>query len=499
MRNLSLILGILIFSPLFLLSCAAGDHTETAVPATAIPTSTRQPVAVNTPEPTVTPTGPPTDTPSPTPWPTDELPPTSTPVPSATFTPTPLPRDVEAALQLMDDGYVSPVALVAPDDGTGRLFVADQTGVVYVLDADGKRLPEPLIDVSNKIVQLDVSYDERGLLGIVLHPEFARNGRFYLYYSAPRRPSAPSDWDHTSHLSEFTISTEDPNRADLDSERIIMYVDQPQPNHNGGQIEFGLDGYLYLGLGDGGNWADVGIGHPPEGNGQAMDTLLGSIVRIDVDSDLPYTIPADNPFVGQDGILPEIYAYGFRNPFRFSFDKKGDNALYVGDVGQDFIEEIDQVVRGGNYGWPVREGTTCFNIASVSQPLETCDSQSQAGAEFLAPVIEYGRDVGRSTLGGYVYRGSAIPELYSRYIFLDWVGNQEIAGRKIYYADTNQPADAIWEFYPVPLVMADGGSVPAFYSLSFGEDVENELYLLTTDVYNPVGTSGKVYKIVPID
>ncbi len=468
---------------------------ETAVTNTVIPTLTHAPVPVNTPEPTL----PPTELPSPTPWPTDEPTPTDTPIPTATFTPTPLPRDVETALQLIAEGFVSPVALAAPDDGTGRLFVVDQTGKVYVLDKDGNRLPEPLIDVGSRMVQLNADYDERGLLGIALHPEFAENGRFYLYYSAPLRPDAPGNWDHTGHLSEFTVSADDPNRADLDSERIIMYIDQPQPNHNGGQVEFGLDGYLYLGLGDGGNWADVGIGHPPEGHGQALNTLLGSIIRIDVDSGAPYTIPADNPFVGQEGILPEIYAHGFRNPFRFSFDKEGDNSLYAGDVGQDFIEEIDKVVSGGNYGWPVREGTTCFNIASVSQPLPECATQSETGAPFLEPVIEYGRDIGRSTLGGYVYRGSAIPELFSRYIFLDWVGNQEIEGRKIYYADTNQPEDAIWEFYPVPLVLADGGEAPAFYSLSFGQDTENELYLLTTDVYNPVGTSGKVYKIVPIN
>jgi glucose/arabinose dehydrogenase len=451
------------------------------------PTLTRPPAQVNT----AVPTTPPTNTPEPTPLPTDM------PTPTVTYTPTPLPRDVDAALQLIAEGFVSPVALAAPDDGTGRLFILDQTGVVYVIDAEGNKLSEPLLDLRSKLVDLDPSYDERGLLGVALHPEFARNGRFYLYYSAPRRPGAPGNWNHTGNLSEFTISADNPNRADLDSERIILQVDQPQPNHNGGQLEFGPDGFLYLGLGDGGNWADVGIGHPPEGNGQALNTLLGKIIRIDVDSAFPYTIPADNPFVGQENVLPEIYAYGFRNPFRFSFDAEGNQDLYVGEVGQDFMEEIDIAVSGGNYGWPVREGTTCFNIASVAEPLESCASQGQNGEIFLDPVLQYGRDFGRSTLGGYVYRGTAIPELYSRYLFLDWVANEEYEGRKIYYADTNQPEDTLWEFFPVSLTFAGDGAIPPFYTLSFGQDSENELYLLTTDVFNPVGTSGKVYKIVP--
>jgi len=260
-------------------------------------------------------------------------------------------------------------------------------------------------------------------------------------------------------------------------------------------VAFGPDGYLYLGVGDGGNWADVGIGHPPGGNGQDRNNLLGTIVRLDVDSAVPYSVPADNPFVGQDG-LPEIYAYGFRNPFRFSFDAAGEQGLYVADVGQDFMEEVDLVVSGGNYGWPVREGTTCFNLAGVTQPLPECAAESQDGTPFLEPVLEYGREFGRSILGGYVYRGAAIPELYGRYLFLDWIANVEREGRKVYYADTNQPTDALWEFYPVPLTLEGGGDAPPFYALSFGEDSENELYLLTADIYNPVGTSGKVYKIV---
>jgi glucose/arabinose dehydrogenase len=225
------------------------EPTKTAPP----PTLTRPPAPVNT----AVPTAFPTDTPEPTPLPTD------VPTPTVTYTPTPLPRDVNAALQLVADGFLSPVALAAPDDGTGRLFILDQNGVIYVLDAAGNRLPEPLLDLRSQMVDLNPDYDERGLLGVALHPNFGENGRFYLHYSAPLRSGAPGNWDHTGVLSEFTISADNPNRADLDSERIILHIDQPQPNHNGGQIAFGPDGMLYVGLGDGGNWADVGIGLPP--------------------------------------------------------------------------------------------------------------------------------------------------------------------------------------------------------------------------------------------
>ena len=481
-------LGLLFAVLLIMVACQSAAEPTPEPQATApAPTLTRQPAPVNTAVPTILPTAPP----SPTPLPTDA------PTPTITPSPTPLPRDVNAALQLIADGFLSPVALAAPADGTGRLFIADQSGMVYVIDGAGNRLPEPLLDIRARVVELNLDYDERGLLGMALHPQFAENGRLYLYYSAPGRAGLPDRWDHTGVLSEFTISADNPNRVNPDSERVILQIDQPQPNHNGGQVAFGPDGMLYLMQGDGGNWADVGIGHPPEGNGQALNTLLGKILRIDVDSAFPYSIPADNPFVGQDGVLPEIYAYGFRNPFRASFDAGGDHSLYVGDVGQDFMEEIDKVVSGGNYGWPVREGTTCFNLASVSEPLASCATEGANGDLFLDPIIEYGREIGRSTLGGYVYRGAALPELNGRYLFLDWVANQEIEGRKIYYADTNQPEDALWEYVAIPLSMADGRDVPAFYSLSFGEDSQNELYLLTTDVYNPVGTSGKVYKIVP--
>ncbi|MDD2788311.1 PQQ-dependent sugar dehydrogenase, partial [Methanoculleus sp.] len=216
-------------------------------------------------------------------------------------------------LEFVTGGFTMPVALASPDDGTGRLFVADLPGVIRVIDAG---VNEPFLDITGRVVDLRTGYDERGLLGLAFHPKFRENGRFFVYYSAPLRDGAPEGWDHTSRVSEFAVST--PNRADPGSERMILEVDQPQANHNGGSIAFGPDGYLYIPLGDGGGANDVGRGHPPGGNGQDIETLLGKILRIDVDGEKPYGIPADNPFVGREG-RDEIYAYGLRNPWRTAF------------------------------------------------------------------------------------------------------------------------------------------------------------------------------------
>lgn len=236
-------------------------------------------------------------------------------------------------LELVAGGFTMPVALASPADGTGRLFVADLPGVIQVIDAGGLLLDEPFLDITDRVVGLRPGYDERGLLGLAFHPEFAENGRFFVYYSAPLRAGAPRGWDHTSRISEFAVSAGDENQADPGSERVILEVDQPQSNHNGGSIAFGPDGYLYIPLGDGGGARDVGPGRPPGGNGQDVETLLGKILRIDIDGPEPYRIPADNPLVGKPG-RDEIYAYGLRNPWRMTFDSGGEHRLFAADAGQ---------------------------------------------------------------------------------------------------------------------------------------------------------------------
>lgn len=403
-------------------------------------------------------------------------------------------------LELVAEGFTSPVALTSPADDP-RLFVADQVGQIWILDENGQRLEEPFLDLSGRMVELSERYDERGLLGLAFHPAYAENGRFFVYYSAPLREGAPGEWDHTSHVSEFRVSQDDPNRADPDSERVVMGIDEPQGNHNGGAVAFGPDGYLYIALGDGGAANDVGTGHPPLGNGQDVTTPLGSLLRIDVDGqeEQGYAVPDDNPLVGRqlpdgpdfagDAPIEEIYAWGFRNPFRFSFDREtGD--LWVGDVGQNLFEEVHLVQEPGNYGWNRLEGTHPFDPDAPDTVPDEAPQSGPLDEELLLPVLEYAHpgvqaDVesrGTTVIGGYVYRGAAIPELQGAYVFGDWSGGE---GGKLFVATQ---ADGGWSF-------AHDRTIEHFV-LGFGEDSAGELYVLTTDNAGPNGETGRVYRLV---
>ncbi|MEA5386361.1 PQQ-dependent sugar dehydrogenase [Haloarculaceae archaeon H-GB2-1] len=277
-------------------------------------------------------------------------------------------------VERLGEGFTSPVGLEMPDES--RRFVVDQVGVVHLLDDDGVA-DDPYLDLRDRVV--DVSgFSERGLLGLALHPDFAENGRLFVRYSSRSRPGTPTDYSHTFVLSEFTA---DPNARTVDraTERVVLTIPQPQSNHNAGSVAFGPDGYLYVGVGDGGAGGDQGTGHVEDwyegnagGNGQDVTrNLLGSVLRIDVDGrddGKAYAVPEDNPLVGTDG-LPEHYAWGFRNPWRLSFGP--DGRLFVADVGQSEWEEVDIVEQGGNYGWNVREGSHCFRANEC--PDETPD------------------------------------------------------------------------------------------------------------------------------
>ena len=418
-------------------------------------------------------------------------------------------------LRLVADGFTSPVALVEAPDGTGRRFVVDQAGVIRIITAAGGLQPQPFLDLRSRIVPLMAAFDERGVLGLAFHPRYAVNGRFFVYYSAPLRAGAPAGYNHTARISEFRVSAADANRADPASERIVLEVDKPQFNHNGGTLLFGpRDGYLYMSIGDGGGADDVGLGHVEDwyaanagGNGQDIQqNLLGNILRIDVDSGAPYAVPADNPFMGTPGCADgcdEIWAYGFRNPYRMSFDQGGARDLFVGDAGQELWEEVSIAVKGGNFGWNVKEGTHCFSTDNPDESPPECPDtvgapHPRAGDPLIDPVIEYANHhqpggLGATVIGGHVYRGSALPQFFGRYVFGDWSREFEEPDGSVFVAMPRKKG--LWHMEQLRIATSPTGRV-GHYVLGFGQDLAGEMYVLTTDQTGPAGMTGKVYRLV---
>lgn len=349
---------------------------------------------------------------------------------------------------------------VMATDGS-RLFVCEQEGRVWVIQ-NGKLWGTPFLDLQKMVVKRS-GYEERGLLGLAFHPQFKENGKFYVYYSAP---SDTRGSDHRSIVEEFKISAINPNLADLKSGRVLLTFEQPESNHNGGDIKFGHDGYLYISTGDGGGGGDR---HGEMGNGQNINTLLGKILRIDVDKGSPYGIPPDNPFVGKPSTRPEIYAYGLRNPWRISFDSK-TGKLFVGDVGQNQYEEIDIVEKGGNYGWRIMEGFHDY------------DRKQAKPANLKAPIAEYLHSDGISVTGGYVYRGNQIASLSGKYVFGDYAG-------QTYYLTEN--TNGTWTRGQLNFV----NKPDSWLIYSFGEDATGEQYILAV---LPSDDRGVIYKILTL-
>lgn len=353
-----------------------------------------------------------------------------------------------------------PTAAVFP--GNGTIWVTEQNGKIRLIK-NGKLGNTPVLDIHSKLVEIDGGYDERGLLGIALHPKFGTNKRFYVFYS---RPSNVSGSDHTGVVAEYKLF---PNseQADPKSARIILTLEEPESNHNGGCIQFGPDGYLYVSFGDGGGQGDK---HGPTGNGQKLSTWLGKILRIDIDAETGYKVPADNPFVGKAGAKPEIWAYGFRNPWRFSFDR-ASKQLFAGEVGQDTWEEVDIVNKGANYGWRTMEGMHCYN------PSSGCDVRG-----ITLPIAEYSHQEGISVTGGYVYNGGKIAGLKGKYVFADWTG-------PVFYL---QKTGDKWTRGKV-----DIANYPHNYKITaFGEDPSGELYILTNPDTGPGNSKGAIFKLV---
>lgn len=343
--------------------------------------------------------------------------------------------------------FTRPVDLQSPRDETNRLFVVEQAGVIKVFNnTEDASSVQDFLDIRDKVRD---NGNEEGLLGLAFHPQFAQNGHFFVDYTAsdPRR----------TVISRFTVSTSSPDLADPESEVILLEIMQPFGNHNGGQVAFGPDDMLYISLGDGGSAGD------PLNSGQNPKNLLGTILRIDVDQqtgDLPYAIPPDNPFAREeDDGRGEVFAYGLRNPWRFSFDAE-NGQLWTGDVGQNKYEEINLVTKGGNYGWKTMEATHCF------EPSSGCSEDN-----LIAPIFEYGRGKGGSITGGYVYRGTRTPEYYGQYIYADYASGRIWALRyegqevieNVELAHTN------------------------LHISSFGVDQNNELYMCAFD--------GRIYRL----
>jgi len=364
-----------------------------------------------------------------------------------------LANDIELGLVEVANGFEFPVLATHAGDGSGRLFVVERLGKIWILDSGGKRLPKPFLDIGpegeDRVASTEDTGDERGLLGLAFHPDYEKNGRFFVHYSRKDPKEDPLDkYPAPTIVAEYSVS-EDPNVANTEEKVIFGPVEQPFWNHNGGSIEFNpkddCRGCLYLGLGDGGSAND------PHGNGQKLDTFLGKILRFDVDSGDPYAIPEDNPKLTEDG-PNEIWAYGMRNPWRFSFDRE-TGLLFAGDVGQGTREEVDIVEKGGNYGWKIMEGFACFD------PPEDCDQEG-----LILPVTQYLHPTGCSITGGYVYRGEENPSMYGRYFFADYCLG------KIW--SIGQNSDAEWEREPT--LHTETG----YLISSFGEDEAGEIYVL---------------------
>ncbi len=474
----------------------------------------------------------------------------------------PLPGfTADIGLELVGRDFTSPMMVTSPEDGTDRLFVVDQIGLVKIIDANGTATEEPFLDLRDNLADLDPTYDERGLLSIAFHPNYRNNGKVYVFYSAPLRPEGPEGWSCTNHISEFQVDPDSPDQVNTSSEKILMYIDKPYQNHNGGVLAFGPDGYLYISLGDGGKGNDVGNGHTPGiGNAQDLTKIYGKILRIDVDSTatgvaippnatgtmnrtvnvnqpenppeptwatsagILYGIPPDNPFAqtqpeildsyAYKTVLPEIYAYGFRNPAYMAFDVGGGDALFIAMAGQDLFESVDIVLNGGNYGWNIREGTHCFDPDAPTAPGRSCNTTGLLGEPLIGPIFEGGHDLGIVIVGGSVYRGNTAMNLQGRYIFGYWSDSRTVGNGTILAAtpptgwaegalpdtaaDLTPEDNAMWQAQALNVTAGNNEDLGLFLR-GFGEDTNRDMYVLTNDVGGPDASTstGKVWRIVP--
>ena len=461
-------------------------------------------------------------------------------------------------VELVADGLVAPLDLTFAPDNSGRRFIVDQTGLILILEPGGQMREVPFLDIRDRVV-VQSAFDERGLLALAFHPDYAVNGKFYLHYSAPREgpnicvdengavPSDPAGCplQHTRRISEFTASPPGASTVDPATERVVFKIQWPGRKHNGGGLAFGGDGMLYIGLGDGG-WI-----HGPDGDGDPFDAdpdlffgdllaqdltrYYGKILRIDVNGDdfpaddqFNYGVPPDNPFANVGGIPSEIFAWGFRNPFRISFDRGGDRAMYVSATAETFFEATYKITGPGNFGWAIREGTHCIVRSSAYAPPETfacdagadcpsgpqitfcgengrctCPDAGPLGEPIQDPVIEYlnfaverpqsqfdGVGFGRASLGGHIYRGSQIPWLVGQFVQGDFA--IDTFNGQIMVAEPHR--DKLWKLRRAFVFDATDPARAGFMK-AIGQDAAGELYAITGN-FSAAGLEGKVWKIV---
>jgi glucose/arabinose dehydrogenase len=432
------------------------------------------------------------------------------------------PSKIMISLQPVASGLVSPVAgSVAPGDEK-HIYVIDQTGQIWSIrtsDQNKKSQPTLFLDLSSRLVKLGLfpplNYDERGLLGIAFHPDYKKNGLFYTYTSEPTKGAADFSTqpagvaqDHQSVITQWHVKKpgEDNSKADVKSARELMRIDEPQFNHNGGALAFGPDKQLYISLGDGGNANDVAPGHVPGGNAQSLapGNVLGKILRINPlgknSANGKYGIPASNPFVGKPG-ADEIYAYGFRNPFRMSFDK-ATGKLWVADVGQNDLEEVDIVTKGGNYGWPIKEATFLFDNGGGTPPAPNFHAfvylnSPGLPAGLIDPIAQYDHvdgvglpEVRVAAIGGFVYRGNNIKAFKGRYVFGDYSAEigEAANGHLFVLNDKNIVTE----------IKVAGRSQLGLAVLGWVQDAKSELYLLANGTGTLNGKTGVVLKLAPV-
>ncbi|XP_077866960.1 HHIP-like protein 2 [Saccoglossus kowalevskii] len=391
-------------------------------------------------------------------------------------------------LKELAGGLRNPLALVHAGDKSDRLFIVEHIGVIRIMEKGGELRDEPFIDLQEKVFTTDTPGDERGLLSLAFHPKFSTNGYFYVYYSRV----ASGEFDHRSVVSRFTVHATNTNKADLSSEMVILEINQPGATENGGQLVFGKDGYLYI---------TVGYGGADDEMAADKSNLLGSILRIDVDTeddDEPYQIPIDNPFVNVVGARPEIYAYGFHNPWRCSVDPGSlpDGTIFCGDVGDNIAEEINVIHKGSYYGWYHREGHLC---RLNDEEKEMCDNLDDMHNDDQLPIhfYEHTPETGNvnAVVGGFVYRGCQSPNLKGFYIYADYILG------KLWYLTQNSSGQ--WINHDLSFGNKDvcnygyqGPWDKHHFILAFGEDEQGEVYMMTTTSVSNTDPTGTIYQIV---